>query len=307
MLSSKGEVRKHIRWQDTASGGCRTASSGWLSDAPLDEGPGDVTSMVAGTHRPQARGLSVSAWIAAESGCNRTRTMPNSSGPGYWPFVGILSVSNHSSMRWFFARRSTARRPTRVDLDDRVGDGPDRRSSLHSLNRKAMTFFQPVSSRQGGCTSACSACLPRRVNRWGRGYDLVRPTDTPSGKTRFARYSLVCEFWYVSLNRATRKVISQCRPLRAYSQPWSARPQLRSYNTRCGIENVTTNPDFAGTSAHGIPNCCGLAPWPLKMDRAQIIGGSCSKARKAAPPLPGKIDLHRHQEVLPCHCGERPG
>jgi len=104
--------------------------------------------MVAGAHRPQARGLSFAAWIAAEPGCNRTRTIPNSSGPGYWPFVRVLSVSNHSSMRWFFARLLTARRPTRADFDDRVGDGPDLRScSLHSLNRKAMTFFQPVSSR----------------------------------------------------------------------------------------------------------------------------------------------------------------
>jgi hypothetical protein len=50
-----------------------------------------------------------------------------------------------------------------------------------------------------------SACLSWRVNRWTRGYDLVRRTDTRSGKTRFARYSLACEFWYVSLNRATRK------------------------------------------------------------------------------------------------------
>jgi hypothetical protein len=136
---------------------------------------------------------------------------------------------------------------------------------------------------------------------------MLPGTDTRSGKTRFARDSLACEFWCVSLNRATRKCHLAMSPLRAYSQPRSARPQLQSYNTRCGIENVTTNPDFAGTSAHGIRNCCGLAPWPLKMDRAQIIGGSCSKARKAAPPLPGKIDLHRHQEVLPCHCGERLG
>ena len=135
----------------------------------------------------------------------------------------------------------------------------------------------------------------------------VRRTDTRSGKTRFARHSLASEFWCVTLNRALGTVISQCRPLRTYSQPRSAPPQLQSYNTHRGIENVTTNPDFAGTSAHGIPNCCALAPWPLKMDRAQIIGGSCSKARKAAPPLPGKIDLHRHQEVLPCHCGERLG
>ena len=91
---------------------------------------------------------SVVAWIAAEPGCTRTRTIPNSTGPGYWPFVRVLSVSNHSSMRWFFARPSTARRPTRADFADRVGDGPDLRScSLHSLNRKAMTFFQPVSSR----------------------------------------------------------------------------------------------------------------------------------------------------------------
>ena len=32
----------------------------------------------------------------------------------------------------------------------------------------------------------------------------LRRTDTRGGKTRFARYSLACEFWYVSLNTATR-------------------------------------------------------------------------------------------------------
>jgi hypothetical protein len=165
--------------------GCRTHHS--------TEAPG-VISMGAGAHRPQARGQSIAAWIAAEFGCNRTRTIPNSSGPGYWPFVGVLSVSNHSSMRWFFARHSTARRPTRADLDDRVGDGPNLGSSLHCLNRKAMTFFQQAASRLGGCTSASSACLPWRVNRRSRGYDLVRRTDTRSEKTRFARCLLVCEF-----------------------------------------------------------------------------------------------------------------
>ena len=62
-----------------------------------------------------------------------------------------------------------------------------------------------VESRQVGCTSASSACLPWRMNRWTGGYDLVRRTGTRSGKTRFARDSFACEFWCVSLNSATRK------------------------------------------------------------------------------------------------------
>ena len=62
---------------------------------------------------------------------------------------------------------------------------------------------------------------PRRTGSAGMG---VVP-NTRSGKTRFARYSLACEFWCVSLNRATSgSVISQCRPLRAYSQPRSCAP-----------------------------------------------------------------------------------
>ena len=137
--SSVGKTQPQADVEQPLPAGCRTLHS---TEALA------VISIVAGAHRPQARGPSFAAWIAAEPGCNRTRTIPNSSRPGYWPFVRVLSVSNHSSMRWFFARPSTAPRPTRADFDDRVGDGPDLRScSLHSLNRKAMTFFQPVSSR----------------------------------------------------------------------------------------------------------------------------------------------------------------
>jgi hypothetical protein len=138
-ITSVGKTQPQADVEQPLPAGCRTLHS--------TEARG-VISMVAGAHRPQARGLSFAAWIAAEPGCKRTRTVPDSSGPGYWPFVRVLSVSNHSSMRWFFARLSTARRPTRVDLNDRVGDGPDLALSLHFLNRKAMTFFQPVSSRQ---------------------------------------------------------------------------------------------------------------------------------------------------------------
>ena len=91
---------------------------------------------------------SVAAWITAEPGCTRTRTIPHSSGPGYRPFLRVQSVSNHSSMRWFFTRPSTARRPTPADFAYRVSHGPDLRScSLHSLNRKSMTFFEPVATR----------------------------------------------------------------------------------------------------------------------------------------------------------------
>ena len=48
-----------------------------------------VNSMVAEAHRPQARGLSFATWIALESGCNRTRTVPNPSEPPIGPSFGF--------------------------------------------------------------------------------------------------------------------------------------------------------------------------------------------------------------------------
>ena len=104
--------------------------------------------MVAGAHRPQARGLSFATWIALESGCNRTRTVPNSSGPPIGPSFGFCPFRTTARCDGSSHDLQPLADPLKRNFDDRVGDGPNRQScSVHTLNRKSMTTFQPESSR----------------------------------------------------------------------------------------------------------------------------------------------------------------
>jgi hypothetical protein len=169
-------------------------------DAPFDGGPGRYLDGRRGSSTSGERTDPSQPGLPGDQAATGREQDPTHPGPAIGPSFGFCPISSHRTMRWLFARPSTARRPTRASFACRVGDGPDLRScSLHSLNRKARTYFEPVSGRLAPIRP-----LLWSVRRW------MRPDFLCAGL--FAGFAPV---WWIDLIERPGRHRSDARPLRS--------------------------------------------------------------------------------------------